>query len=72
VQFYDVIGDTVNVAKRIESAAAADEVLLSLTTATALGDGVVLGLERVIAAKGKPTGISVAPLQMYHPLATGH
>jgi class 3 adenylate cyclase len=71
VQFYDVIGDTVNVAKRIESAAAADEVLVSLSTIAALGNAVVLGPERTIAAKGKADGVRVAPLRMYHRSPTG-
>ncbi|GAB4111976.1 MAG: adenylate/guanylate cyclase domain-containing protein [Roseiflexaceae bacterium] len=71
VQFYDVIGDTVNVAKRIESAAAADEVLASLSTIAALGDAVVLGPERTIAAKGKTHGVVVAPLRMYHRFPAG-
>jgi adenylate cyclase len=71
VQFYDVIGDTVNVAKRIESAAAADEVLVSLTTIAALGDAAVLGPERTIAAKGKADGVAVAPLLVYRRSPTG-
>jgi class 3 adenylate cyclase len=68
VQFYDVIGDTVNVAKRIESAALSDEILLSQPTIAALSETIVLGPMRMIAAKGKTDGLQVAPLLKYHHL----
>jgi class 3 adenylate cyclase len=53
VKFYDVIGDTVNTAKRIESATAANEILISHATRLSLGAAILAGAERQIAAKGK-------------------
>jgi class 3 adenylate cyclase len=58
VKFYDVIGDTVNTAKRIEGAAAAGEVLISADVAAVLEAG-KLGPKRQIAAKGKELPIEV-------------
>lgn len=56
VKFYDVIGDTVNTAKRIEGAAAAGEILIS---ESARGD-LPAGERREIQVKGKE-----APLAVY-------
>lgn len=49
VRFYDVIGDTVNTAKRIEGAASAGEILVSEAAAGDLAQGE----RREIVAKGK-------------------
>lgn len=49
VKFYDVIGDTVNTAKRIEGAAKAGEVLIS----EAAAENLAKGERRDIIAKGK-------------------
>ena len=62
VKVYDVIGDTVNTAKRIENAAASAEALISETTRLALDGSVVLGDARQIAAKGKEAPVVVYPL----------
>jgi len=63
VKFYDVIGDTVNTAKRIENAAAKAEILLSGTTRQALGEqNTSFGPERQIEAKGKGAPVTVYPL----------
>ena len=63
VKFYDVIGDTVNTAKRIEAAAAKAEILVSGTTRQALGENdASFGPERQIEAKGKGAPVTVYPL----------
>ncbi len=62
VRFYDVIGDTVNTAKRIESAAAGGEVLISSDIAAVLGTGMQLGTKRLITVKGKEAPVAVYPL----------
>lgn len=62
VKFYDVIGDTVNTAKRIESAAQAAEVLVSAGLRQALGETTPLGEARTMAAKGKDEPLTVYPL----------
>ncbi len=59
---YDVIGDTVNTAKRIEAAAAGGEVLVSDAVVPALGSGTSLGSRREVIAKGKEIPIGVHPL----------
>ena len=59
VKGYDVIGDTVNTAKRIEGAAAAGEVLASEATLAGLGAGFRSGDRREIAAKGKQSPVAV-------------
>ena len=62
VKGYDVIGDTVNTAKRIEGAAAGQEVLVSGAMVPALDRGVQLGPQREVVAKGKEAPIPVYPL----------
>jgi class 3 adenylate cyclase len=62
VKGYDVIGDTVNTAKRIEGAAGSGEVLVSDPVRAALGAGARLGDSRDVAAKGKEIPITVHPL----------
>ena len=62
VKGYDVIGDTVNTAKRIEGAAAGGEVLASDVVVPALGPGASLGSRREVIAKGKGIPIGVYPL----------
>lgn len=62
VKGYDVIGDTVNTAKRIEGAAGGGEVLLSAALVATLGDGVAAGPSRELAVKGKQAPIAVHPL----------
>lgn len=62
VKVYDVIGDTVNTAKRIEGAAVRAEVLVSETTFQALGETASFGPERQIEAKGKNAPVTVYPL----------
>lgn len=62
VKGYDVIGDTVNTAKRIEGAAAGGEVLVSDAVVPALGPGTSLGSRREVIAKGKEIPIGVYPL----------
>jgi len=62
LKFYDVIGDTVNTAKRIESSAAKVEALVSDATRHALGDKFAFAEPRQIAAKGKDAPVTVYPL----------
>ncbi len=62
VKFYDVIGDTVNTAKRIENAASETEVLISEPARVAIGDHTGIGPSRDIAAKGKEVPVTVYPL----------
>jgi adenylate cyclase len=62
VKFYDVIGDSVNTAKRIESAAAAGEVLVSQACRDALGPELAVGPRREISAKGKDAPVPVYPV----------
>ncbi len=63
VKFYDVIGDTVNTAKRIESAAGAGEILISEATRQALSAAGPARAGRVIAAKGKEAPLTVFLLE---------
>jgi class 3 adenylate cyclase len=62
VKFYDVVGDTVNTAKRIESAAGPGEVLISDATRGALAGHLAIGPARAISAKGKEAPVTVYPL----------
>ncbi|MGP1676743.1 MAG: adenylate/guanylate cyclase domain-containing protein [Burkholderiales bacterium] len=59
---YDVIGDTVNTAKRIEGAAGGGEVLVSESVRLALNPASMLGGRREVVAKGKEVPIAVYPL----------
>ena len=59
---YDVIGDTVNTAKRIEGAAGGGEVLVSDPVRVALDSATKLGERREVVAKGKEVPIAVYPL----------
>lgn len=63
VKFYDVIGDTVNTSKRIESQAQAGEVLISQSTYSALNKNIKVGPKREISVKGKEKPIVVYPLE---------
>jgi class 3 adenylate cyclase len=60
---YDVIGDTVNTAKRIEGAAAGGEVLVSDAVRVALDPAAAFGERREVVAKGKEIPIAVYPLR---------
>lgn len=62
VKGYDVVGDTVNTAKRIESAAGGDEVLVSGALLQLLPGGVAVGPRRDLVAKGKQAPLEVYPL----------
>jgi class 3 adenylate cyclase len=59
VKFYDVIGDTVNTAKRIESAAESGEVLISEDMRAMIGNTFRIGAGREISAKGKENLVMV-------------
>ncbi|WP_281752290.1 adenylate/guanylate cyclase domain-containing protein [Thermodesulfomicrobium sp. WS] len=81
VKFYDVIGDTVNTAKRIESAAQPGEVLLSEDVQGMMEETVATGPRREIRIKGKDNPLAVyplefatslSPLQISPPMDTGH
>ena len=60
---YDVIGDTVNTANRICSAAGAGEVLVAEEVRDACGDIALFGPMRTIEAKGKEDGVVVCPVE---------
>lgn len=62
LQAYDVIGDTVNTAKRIEGGAGPGEVLIAAATRQALRLPHTAGAARPIAAKGKAEPVCVFPL----------
>jgi len=63
VKFYDVIGDTVNTAKRIESAANTSEILISDTVRQQIDPTFHVGIQREIEVKGKQIPLVVFPLQ---------
>jgi class 3 adenylate cyclase len=50
---YDIWGDTVNLASRLEESAEPDQVLVSGPTAEQLGDGYQFGPARLVDLKGK-------------------
>ncbi len=62
VKLFDVVGDTVNTAKRIESAAGPGEVLVSEPVRLALGATFRAGAKRQVAVKGKDEPVTVYPL----------
>jgi adenylate cyclase len=59
VKFYDVIGDTVNVTKRIESSARSAEILFSENLRLALKAAPATSEQRSITVKGKPEPLAV-------------
>jgi class 3 adenylate cyclase len=58
---YSVIGDTVNVAARLESVAGPDEVIISQTTRDQIGDVFNLEKREEVRVKGKEK-----PIQIYN------
>jgi len=64
VKFYDVLGDVVNVAKRLESYAKKGEILISEAVKNDIGDAFDIGEIKEITVKGKKT-----PLVVYNVLA---
>lgn len=62
IKGYDVIGDTVNTAKRIEGAAGGGEVLVSESVRAALDPTAALGERRELVLKGKEAPLAVYPL----------
>jgi adenylate cyclase len=62
VRFYDVIGDTVNTAKRIESIAVAGEILVSREIRDELGNSARFAASRQVSVKGKTAPLDVYPL----------
>lgn len=63
VKFYDVIGDTVNTAKRIESAARSGQVLISENVHARIGQTIRTGIQREVDAKGKENPLAVYLLE---------
>jgi class 3 adenylate cyclase len=63
VRFYDVIGDTVNTAKRIESSAISGEVLISDAVRIVIGATFRAGPKRYVTVKGKEEPVVVYPLE---------
>jgi class 3 adenylate cyclase len=63
VRFYDVIGDTVNTAQRIEKAAGPGEVLISETVRLALGQTFRAKEKRQLSVKGKEEPLTVFVLE---------
>ncbi len=62
VRFYDVVGDTVNTAKRIESSAAAGELLISESVRIALALTFRVWEKRQVTVKGKEEPLTVYPM----------
>lgn len=62
VRFYDVLGDVVNTAKRMESLAAGGELLVSDELLSALHDDIRLGPAREMLVKGKVVAVRVHPV----------
>jgi adenylate cyclase len=62
VKSYDVVGDTVNTAKRIEGAAAGGEVLVSAALLKMLQVPLPTGARRQLMVKGKQAPVEVLPL----------
>ncbi len=58
IRFYDVLGDVVNTASRIESAAGANEIWISQATHIQLSQ-ITIGREKEISAKGKEDLVKV-------------
>ncbi len=58
IRFYDVLGDVVNTASRIESAAGANEIWISQATHLQLSQ-ITIGREKEISAKGKENLVKV-------------
>ena len=69
VKFYDAIGSTVNIAKRIEGAAGPGEVLLSEKVKSQIDQAARFGAARRIQVKGKEEPLIVFPLQTNSRLA---
>ncbi len=63
LKFYDVLGDTVNTASRIESIAEAGEILISEEIRANLRTRVSLAASREITVKGKEKPIRVYPIE---------
>lgn len=63
VRFYDVIGDTVNTGKRIESAAQGGEILISEAAREMTVQAFSTGVGREIMAKGKEEPLMVYPIE---------
>ena len=64
VRFYDVIGDTVNTAKRIEGSTDRREILLSAATLAAAPQNLQVSAGREISVKGKDKPLTVYRLQV--------
>jgi len=60
---YSVIGDTVNLAARLESVAGADEIIISQSTRDHIGDTFILEKRDAVRVKGKEK-----PIQIYNVL----
>jgi class 3 adenylate cyclase len=60
---WTVIGDVVNVAQRVQSAAETDEILLGPGAAALLSTVVPLGPERLLQLKGRAASVVVRPIR---------
>lgn len=60
---YDIIGDAVNTAKRLESAAGKGEIVMSATTYQALPDALITVMPRTLQVKGKSETLQVFAVQ---------